>query len=76
MNKQMIEMQIRGKQADLKDMKWMRKHFIDRRAEMRDRKAPTAILSRYDNDLVDVNRKIELLQSEIGDLEDQLLARV
>lgn len=76
MNKQMIEMQIRSKEADMKDMKWMRKHFIDRRAEMRDRKAPTAILSRYDNDLVDVTRKIALLQLEINDLLDQLLARV
>lgn len=69
----MIEMQIRSKRMELEDKKWWRNHFVDRRAEMRDRKAPTAILNRYDNDLADVIQKIELLQFEIGDLEDRLL---
>ena len=67
-----IQFRTAQARAELEEMKWRRKHLIERRSELSKRNAPRDMIRRYDEDLVDVINQIQLKQSELGDLEDRM----
>lgn len=71
-----IQFRITQKRAKIEEKKWWRDHYISRSSEMRRRNAPLSIIRRYDLDLMDVVKKINLLNIELYDLQDQLLEPV
>ena len=59
---------------EIADLKWWRDHFTVRRAEMRKRNAPPAIIRRYDLDLKDTIDKINACEIELWGLQEMQMS--
>lgn len=59
---------------EIAELKWWRDHFIVRRAEMRKRNAPPAIIRRYDLDLKDTIDKINACEIELWGLQEMQMS--
>lgn len=75
MNAKDIQFHVERLKTELAELEWKRDHFAERRAELKRRNAPSAMIRRYDLDLKDVIDVINAKNIELWGLQEMQLNR-
>jgi hypothetical protein len=66
----MSKERIKQLRNEIAEEKWWQKHYIERKVELRNKKAPEWMLKQYDKDLELSIKRVDVKMMELKDLEE------